>query len=93
MTVKDVEYKLSLLRVNPSQYSLTGELNHDTIVRSHTLSFWDIFYFDERGGRDNEHHFNSESEACDYIYSLFEESIRIQKKFTFIYFYRSDINL
>jgi len=81
MTIKDLEYKLSLLGVNPSQYSLTGELNPDTIVLTHTLSFWNVFYFNERGGRDNEHNFNLESEACNYIYSLFEESMRIRKKF------------
>ncbi len=81
MTIRDLEYKLNLLGVNPSQYSLTGELNSDTVVLTHTLSFWNVFYFDERGGRNSEHNFDSESEACDYIYSLFEESMRIRKKF------------
>ena len=81
MILKDLDYKLRLLGVNPSQYSLNGELNPDTIVLSHNLSYWNVFYFDERGCRHNEHYFNSENEACDYIYSIFEESMSIRKKF------------
>ncbi|MEZ5048381.1 MAG: hypothetical protein R2766_01890, partial [Saprospiraceae bacterium] len=42
---------------------------------------WEVFYFDERGNRDNEKVFPSENEACEYIFENFKEQKAIEKKY------------
>jgi hypothetical protein len=78
-----IELKLNLdqLNVAPERYSLYGELNPDAIILFQNYDQWQVFYFDERGGRNNERIFKSETEACSYIYNLFLESKEIKSKY------------
>lgn len=63
--------KLARLGVKEEEYSLEGDLNPNTIVLYRNYSKWEVFYLDERGGRNVERNFISEDEAFDYIYKLF----------------------
>ncbi len=81
MNKKELQDKLDLLGVDSNQYSLEGELNPDSIVLLNSYNNWEVFYFDERGGKDNEKVFTSESEACEHLYQLFVESKKIEEKY------------
>ena len=54
--------------VYPSLYSLNGDLLPDKVVLYHSYNEWRVFYFSERGNKENEKIFYSESEACEYMY-------------------------
>jgi hypothetical protein len=81
MDKKELQNKLDFLGVDSNQYSLEGELNPYSIILYHSYNNWNVFYLDERGGRDNENIFHSESEACKYIYKLFKEYKEIEEKY------------
>ena len=81
MTKGDLKEKLDLLGINPFNYSLDGELKFDAIVLYGSYNNWEVFYFDERGKKDQEKKFWSESDACDYMYKLFRDAKEIQEKF------------
>jgi len=81
MNIAELEYKLNKLNVYTGFYSLTGELLPDRIVLYHNYDKWEVFYFDERGNRDNEKVFFSESEACNYIYDHFKRQKEIKGKY------------
>lgn len=76
MDKKELKQKLDELAIYPGFYSLDGELLPDRIVLYHNYDKWEVFYFDERGNRNSEKVFFSESDACNYIY----EQFRIQKE-------------
>lgn len=77
----DLKNKLDALNVYPGFYSLYGELLPDRIVLYHNYAKWEVFYFDERGNRDKEKVFSSESDACEYIYEYFREQKEIENKY------------
>ena len=69
-----VELKLNyyLLSVDPKQYSLNGDLNADAIILFQNYNKWEVFYPDERGGRNEAKTFESENDACQYVHKLFQ---------------------
>ncbi len=81
MDREELKKKMDLLKINPNQYSLYGDLKSDAIILYPNYSKWEVFYLDERGGRNDERVFLSEQEACNYIYRLFEMSQSVAKKY------------
>jgi len=81
MNKLELKNKLDELGINSEFYSLDGQLNPDSIVLYNSYNKWEVFYFDERGNRDNEKIFFSEQCACDYIYNLFYNSKLIDDKY------------
>lgn len=81
MNKEELKIKLDLLGVKPTQYSLKGELEPDRVILFHNYNEWQVFYLDERGGRNDQKSFSSESEACLYIYKIFREAKEIEEKF------------
>lgn len=78
MNRKELKQKLDELKVYPGFYSLDGELLPDRIVLYYNYAKWEVFYFDERGNRDKENLFFSESDACNYIYEYFKKQREIE---------------
>ena len=72
---------MDALNVYPGFYSLDGELLPDRIVLYHNYAKWEVFYFDERGNREKEKIFFSESDACEYIYEYFRKQKEIENKY------------
>jgi hypothetical protein len=70
----NLKEKLDNLAVNENLYSLNGNLLPDRVILYNSYDKWLVFYFDERGNRDEEQNFNSENEACQYIYNYFRKS-------------------
>jgi hypothetical protein len=81
MNRNELKCKLDKLNVFTGFYSLEGELLPDRIVLFHNYDIWEVFYFDERGNRDNEKVFLSENEACEYIFEHFNQQKAIEKKY------------
>jgi hypothetical protein len=77
----ELKTKLDLLGVNSHEYSLDGELIPDNIILYNSHDKWEVFYLDERGGRNDEKVFGFEKEACEHIYKLFKESKEIENKY------------
>ncbi len=81
MNKLELKEKLNELGIDENQYSLEGELLTDRIVLYHSYHEWRVFYFDERGNEDQKVIFNSEEDACKYIYKEFKEMKEIRDKY------------
>lgn len=81
MNREELIQKLNTINVNPNLYSLYGELLPDRIILYNSYNDWIVFYFDERGNRNNEKIFHSEQDACEYIYKYFSHQMEIAKKY------------
>ncbi|MBD1362336.1 hypothetical protein IDJ77_00815 [Mucilaginibacter sp. ZT4R22] len=75
----ELKEELDKLSVYPGFYSLYDELLPDRIVLYHNYSKWEVFYFDERGNRNDEVVFPTEGDACNYIYGLFIRKKEIEQ--------------
>ena len=73
----ELKIRLDKLKVCSCYYSLDGEILPDCIVLYHNYAKWEVFYFDERGNKDNEKIFFSEDNACEYIYEHFKRQKNI----------------
>ena len=73
--------RLEVLNTYSGFYSLEGELLPDRIVLYQNHDRWEVFYFDERGNRDQEKVFYSESDACQYIYEYFRRQKETENKY------------
>lgn len=81
MKVLELDQKLRDLKIDPRSYSLNGDLKSDAIILFHNYAKWEVFYLDERGGRNEERTFLSEEEACLYVYELFLKGKNIAEGF------------
>lgn len=81
MKVLELDQKLRDLKIDPLSYSLNGDLKSDAIILFHNYAKWEVFYLDERGGRNEERTFISEEEACLYVYRLFLKGKDVGEKF------------
>jgi len=83
MNRKDLKEILDQLQIKETEYSLFNELFSDRIILYHSYDDWEVFYLDERGGRNDKIVFKDESAACDHILNLFIDSQKV----------KSDLNL
>jgi hypothetical protein len=74
MNKQELKENLDNLAVSKKFYSLNGNLLPDRVILYNSYDKWLVFYFDERGNRNEEQIFNSENEACQYIYNYFKKS-------------------
>ena len=81
MNRKSLKVKLDLLGVKRTQYCVDGGLNFDCIILFSNYNMWEVFYLDERGGRNDEKCFTTENEACEYVYRIFKDAKEIESKF------------
>ena len=81
MKVLELDQRLRDLKISSRSYSLNGDLKPDAIILFHNYAKWEVFYLDERGGRNDERVFVTEEEACLYVYVLFVKGKDIAEKF------------
>lgn len=74
MNKDELKKELDKLGINSNEYSLNGDIDSDKIVLYQNYDKWEVFYFDERGGRNDEKVFCHEEDACSYIYELFKSN-------------------
>ncbi|SFW12539.1 hypothetical protein SAMN02910409_0417 [Prevotellaceae bacterium HUN156] len=72
--------KLSEIGIGANHYSLYGSLEPDRIVLYQNYSKWEVFYFSERGTREDFHVFPSEDLACQYIFNMLRDEMLFWKK-------------
>jgi hypothetical protein len=54
MNKSELKEKLDLLGINENLYSLSGALLPDRVILYNSYDEWLVFYFDERGNRNDE---------------------------------------
>lgn len=69
MTTKELLKNLIDGNIPDDAYSLAGGLPNEKLCLNSNLNYWEVYY-SERGIKTGLQIFNSESEACDYFYSL-----------------------
>lgn len=79
MNREELKRKLDELGVSDKEYSLYGSLEPDRIVLYQNYSKWEVFYFSERGSREDYQFFFSEELACQYIYETIRHSLQVLK--------------
>jgi hypothetical protein len=83
MKREELKQELDKLSIPESYYSLYDSLEPDRIILYHSYHEWQVFYLDERGGRNEYRVFYSEEEACNYIYEQFKSLKQTSEKFNF----------
>lgn len=81
MNRENLKKVLDELQIKETEYSLFNELFSDRIILYHSYDDWEVFYLDERGGRNDKVVFKDESAACDHILNLFIDSQKIKSDF------------
>jgi len=81
MNRKKLKQKLDELGVRDTSYSLVGDLLPGRMVLYNSYHEWQVFLFDERGNRDQEKNFTSESEACEYLLKRLKSAKDIEDKY------------
>lgn len=66
MTREELQLRLNEEGISPGAYDLFGKNSDNVYCMEKTPSGW-LVYFRERGLRDWEHLFPSESEACEFL--------------------------
>lgn len=69
--------------ISPNKYSLYGELQSDKIILYENYNVWEIFYLDERGGRQILKRCRSEEEACGFLHQTLVTSMLLGKLVSF----------
>jgi hypothetical protein len=81
MNKEQLRGKLKNQNINPNLYSLDGDLITDRIILMTVGKEWEVFYFDDKGKKDNVNHFHNENDACNYIYQILENIQQIANRF------------
>jgi hypothetical protein len=68
MNREELHIALQSLNIDPQSYSLYGDLISDSIILYQNYNQWEVFYLDDRGGRNNENIFYTEKEWRNYIF-------------------------
>ena len=66
MNREELRGQLDGAKINPETYDLDGKYCEECLRLERAIDGWVVYYV-ERGLRTNEHHFNSEDEACKYM--------------------------
>lgn len=79
MNIDDLKNRLIEMQINPLYYSLNEGLKSDSLILNIYHNKWEVFYMDERGSKHDELIFNTENDACIYIYNRFKNLYLIKK--------------
>ena len=67
MTVGELQAELDRLGVPRSFYAINGHLSSDTHILEWVHTYWQYFYFDEKGNANDCRKFEQEADACEYL--------------------------
>lgn len=76
MTIETLQIELDKLGVPRNFYSINGNLSSDTYILNKVHTYWEYFYFDEKGHTRNYRKFESENDACRFFYQVLEEEMK-----------------
>lgn len=72
MNIEVLKIKLEELGVSHKIYRINGNLASDVYVLNHIYDYWEYFYFDEKGNKNDYRKFSDEKDACAYFYKKLE---------------------
>lgn len=94
MNREELKQKLIEAKINPKSYSLYGDLEPDCTILYQNYHRWQIFYMDERGGREMLNVCRSEEDACDFFYECMVNELHLNHQYSErIPAYNSNVNL
>lgn len=73
MNKKELIRKLNILGIPEDYYNLYGKNNAETTILAKKKDKWLIYGIDERGGYHEYGIFDTESDACDFLYQRMVE--------------------
>ncbi|MDO4729394.1 MAG: hypothetical protein Q4B43_10390 [Bacteroidota bacterium] len=81
MNINELINKLEKKNISKDLYSLDGYLKSDALILREQSLCWEVFYFDEKGNEQDNKIFETESEACEYLYRVLIENMNIKVKY------------
>lgn len=76
MTVDELRAELDRLGVPRNFYAINGHLSSDTHILERVHTYWQYFYFDEKGSADNYRKFETEADACEYLLQVLKTEMK-----------------
>lgn len=76
MNIAELKDELDKLGVPHSFYSINGFLTGDTHILNRVYTYWEYFYFDEKGNEIGYRRFENENDACTYLYKTLSEEMK-----------------
>ena len=76
MNVAELKVELEKLGVPQNFYSINGFLTGDTHILNHVHTYWEYYYFDEKGCETGYRRFENENDACIYLYKILLEEMK-----------------
>lgn len=70
MNIIELQDALDKLGVPRRWYSINGDLTSDIHILNHVYTYWEYFYFDEKGQENGYKRFENEHDACMYFYQI-----------------------
>lgn len=77
ITVEELKSELDRPGVPRNFYSINVYLSADTYMLNQVYTYWEYFYFDERGNTRDYRKLEGEEDACEYFFGVLE----IEKKY------------
>jgi len=81
MNKEQLESRLKKQNINPNLYALDGNPIVDRIILMKVDLGWEIFYFDDKGKKENVKRFLNENDACDYVYQVLKDDQQTANQF------------
>ena len=69
MNINQLKEKLDKAGIKPNRYSFDKEYPNESMCLNNLNGKWEVYY-SEKGQKSSLKSFDSESEACDYLYNL-----------------------
>lgn len=67
MTESELKIELNKLKVPEEWYSINEGIKFDAYILNKIYYFWEYFYFDERGEKNEYKKFDNENDACNFF--------------------------
>lgn len=75
MTIDELKIELKRINVPKSWYLINDGIKTDAHILNKVYSYWEYFYFDEKGTEQGYIRFDNEAEACAYLHHILVEEM------------------
>lgn len=79
MNIETFRKKAIENKIPESWYSINNGVKFNACILVDNKSYWESFYFDEKGETHNLHLFSNEEEALDYLWKQIERMMLLYK--------------
>lgn len=79
MNIETFKKKAIANKIPESWYSINNGVKFNACILVDNKSYWESFYFDEKGETHNLHLFSNEEEALDYLWKQIERMMLLYK--------------